>query len=93
MVLGVIDAAFLDDVKADLAAAHAPGYTLMPVLEGAGHTGIHAGNRVHPGSLVALWVMGDDDEVHRLLDMLVARRDARHDSVTRFVVVPVERVA
>ena len=93
MVLMMADAARLDAIRADLKELGAPGYTACPVLEGAGRTGIHAGDRVHPGGLVMLMIAADDADAAALFTELVRRRDAVADQVTRLFILPVERMA
>jgi len=93
MILIMADASRFDAIRADLAELRAPGYSALPVIEGAGRTGVHAGDRVHPGGLVALFVVEPDDSALALFDELVRRRDAARDAVTRFYLVPVERQA
>jgi hypothetical protein len=86
------DAARLETLRQDLVELGSPGYTVMPVLEGAGRTGLHAGDRVHPGGLVALFTIVDDARADPLLTDLVARRDRAGDRVTRMFLMPVERM-
>ena len=93
MVLGIADAARIDSLRRALNEAHTPGYTEMPVVEGSGRTGIHAGDRVHPGALVAVFTIVDDGAATPLFDTLVRLRDASGDRVTRFFILPVERQA
>ncbi len=93
LVLVIADADRFDAIKRDLAELKAPGYSAVPVLEGAGRTGLHAGDRVHPGGLVSLFIVAPDDEAGVLFDQLVRRRDAAKDPVTRFFLLPVERQA
>ena len=93
MLLIVADAARFDAVRKDLGELHAAGYSALPVLEGAGRTGLHTGDRVHPGGLVALFVVAADAEAPALFDSMVARRDAAGDRITRLFLLPVERQA
>lgn len=93
MILIMADASRFDAIRAELAELRAPGYSALPVIEGAGRTGVHAGDRVHPGGLVALFVVEPADSAHALFDELVRRRDAAGDRVTRFYLLPVERQA
>ena len=93
MILMMADAARLDAIRGDLRELHASGYTALPVVEGAGRTGLHAGDRVHPGALVAVMVVESDDRADALFEELVRRRDAAGDRVTKLFLVPVERQA
>ena len=91
MVLMMADAARLDAVRADLAALEAPGYTVVPVAEGGGRTGVHTGDRIHPGALAVVMVIDEDAGAERLFAGLARRRDARGDVVSRLFLLPVER--
>jgi len=93
MLLIVADAARVDSVRRLLHEEGVPGYTELPVVEGAGRTGVHSGDRVHPGALVALFTIVGDEASSPLFDRIIARRDAEGDRVTRCFVLPVERQA
>ena len=93
MLVMVADAARLDEIRADLAAIAAPGYTVIPVAEGHGRTGVHAGDRVHPGALTLIVVMDEDANATRAFDEMLRRRDARGDDISRLFLIPVERQA
>ncbi len=89
----VADAGRLEHFQQTLGAAGASGWTVSPVLEGSGRTGVHAGDRVHPGALVNLLCVADDALASRLFDEVHAARDAAGDSITRLFLLPVERQA
>lgn len=93
MVLMYADAARLDAVRDDLAALGVPGYTVLPVAEGHGRSGWHAGDRVHPGALALVMVIDEDAAAERVFGELARRRDARGDDVSRLFLMPVERQA
>ena len=93
MVVMVADAARIDAVRKDLAALGSPGYTVIPVAEGAGRTGVHTGDRVHPGALALVVVIDEARNADRIFDELVKRRDAHGDLVSRLFIMPVERTA
>jgi nitrogen regulatory protein PII len=93
LVMMMADAARLDTVKADLAQLGAPGYTVIPVAEGAGRTGVRSGDRVHPGALAVVMVIEEDAAAGRLFDEMVKRRDHHADDVSRLFLIPVERQA
>jgi hypothetical protein len=93
MILIVADAARLDPIRRDLAALDAPGYTAWAVSEGAGRTGLHTGDRVHPGALATLFVVEAEPQATALFEELVRRRDAAGDRITRLFLAPVERQA
>jgi nitrogen regulatory protein PII len=93
MVLMYVDAARLPAVREDLAALDVPGYTVIPVIEGGGRTGIHTGDRVHPGALALVIVIDEDEAADRLFEEMARRRDAHGDDVSRLFLMPVERQA
>jgi hypothetical protein len=93
MILMMADAARWPAIREELNDLGAPGYSAIPVLEGAGRTGVHAGDRVHPGGLVAVFIVEPDAEAGRLFDALTRRRDDAGDRVSRLYLLPVEREA
>ena len=80
-------------IRRDLHELGAPGYTALPVIEGAGRGGLHAGDRVHPGALVVVMVVESGERAEALFEEMVRRRDAAADRLTRLFLVPVERQA
>ncbi|HEU4334137.1 MAG TPA: hypothetical protein VFT32_06535 [Candidatus Eisenbacteria bacterium] len=93
MILCLVNAARLDALRGELAAAEASGYSVIPVAEGSGRSGVHAGDRVHPGALAAVFVVEEDARAAALFARLTAWRDAASDDLTRFFILPVERQA
>ena len=49
MILVIADAARVDEFSRYCMDLGCGGYTMLPVIQGAGRTGVHAGDRVHPG--------------------------------------------
>lgn len=93
MVLMMADLGRLDEVRRDLAALGAPGYTVLPIEEGAGRTGTHSGDRVHPGGLALVIVIDESERAERAFEELRRLRDHRGDAVSRLFLLPVEREA
>lgn len=89
----IADAAHLDQFKSALREAGAAGWTISPVIEGAGRTGVHTADRIHPGALVSIVCVTDDSLATRLFDALQTARDLAGDLVTRLFLLPVERQA
>ncbi|MBI5836929.1 MAG: hypothetical protein HZB25_06780 [Candidatus Eisenbacteria bacterium] len=89
----VADAVRLDPLREKLVELRAPGYSVMPVVEGAGRTGLHTGDRVHPGALAAVMVVAEDADADRIFEGMVRCRDECGDTVTRIFLLPVERQA
>ena len=93
MIWMVADAARSGGIRAELAELGVQGYSVLPVVEGSGRTGHHAGDRVHPGGLLAFVIVAEDLAAARLFDGLVERRDRAGDAITRLFLLPVERQA
>ncbi len=93
MILMYADATRLDAVRRCLKELNAPGYTVLAVEEGAGRTGVHTGDRVHPGSLALVMVIEEADRAEALFDELVRRRDAHGDHMSKLFLMPVLRQA
>ena len=89
----VADAARLEDVQRTLREHGASGWTVTPVIEGTGRTGMHRGDRVHPGALVSLFCVEEDTSAKVMFEAVVRARDAAEDPVTRLFLLPVERQA
>ncbi len=93
LVAMIADASRLDAIRGDLDAIGVPGYTVLPVAEGHGRTGWHAGDRVHPGALALVVVIEEDARATRVFEELLTRRDARGDAISRLFLSPVDRMA
>lgn len=93
MIMIYADASRLEAVRRNLKELSAPGYTVLAVEEGAGKTGVHTGDRVHPGSLALVMVIEEDARAEELFDELVRRRDAYDDHMSKLFMVPVLRQA
>ena len=93
LVMMMADASRVDALRSDLATLGAPGYTVIPIAEGGGRTGIHTGDRVHPGSLALVMVVDEDARADRLFDELAKRVRAQGDDISRLFLMPVERQA
>jgi hypothetical protein len=93
MVLVVADAARADEFSRYCAELDCGGYTMLPVIQGSGRTGIHAGDRIHPGGLIALFTILPDEKATQVFDEVVRRRDAAGDQVSRMFLLPVDRQA
>jgi nitrogen regulatory protein PII len=93
MILSLVNASRLDAFREALHAGGAPGYSVVAVVEGSGKSGVHTGDRIHPGALAAVFVVEEDARAAALFDRLVAWRDGSSDELTRFFLLPVERQA
>lgn len=93
LIMMYADATRLEAVRKCLRELNAPGYTVLPVEEGAGRTGVHTGDRVHPGSLALVMVIEEDARAEAMFDELVRRRDAHGDHMSKLFLMPVLRQA
>ncbi len=93
MLMMMADATRIDSVRKDLATVGAPGYTVIPVAEGRGRTGIHKADRIHPGALAMVMVIDEDASAERIFEEMTKRRDAHGDLISRLFLLPVERSA
>jgi nitrogen regulatory protein PII len=93
MILVFADATRLEKVRAALKEVGAAGYTVLSVAEGAGQTGVHTGDRVHPGALALVMVIEEDAKAEAMFDELVRRRDATDDHMSKLFLMPVLRQA
>ena len=76
-----------------LAGGHA-GFTVMPNAWGSGRTGIHAGDRVHPGGTSVLFAVVPDEAAEGAVTAIRQARDGAHArEVTRIFSVPAEEVS
>ncbi|HVP37609.1 MAG TPA: hypothetical protein VMS93_00340 [Candidatus Saccharimonadales bacterium] len=91
LLLVMADAARLDRLREKLVELGAPGYSVLPVVEGSGRTGVHRADRVHPGALAAVIVVAEDAQADTLFEGLDQCRRECGDTVTRIFVLPVER--
>lgn len=89
----VADASRLEAMQYVLRDIGASGWTVSPVLEGAGLTGVHTADRIHPGALVNLFCVADDALASRLFEEVRSARDAAGDLITRLFLLPVEQQA
>ena len=93
MILMMADAARWSEIREELHALKVPGYSVLPVMEGAGASGTHAGDRVHPGGLVAVFIVEPEASADAMFDELIRRRDRANDRVSRLFLIPVAREA
>ena len=85
------DAARLDLLREKLRELGACGYSILPMLEGCGESGVHTGDRVHPGALVMVMIVVPAEKAGGLFDAIVRWRDQAQDKLTKLFLVPVER--
>jgi nitrogen regulatory protein PII len=90
LLMVMADTVRLDLLRDKLMEMGAPGYTVLPVIEGAGQTGVRRGDRVHPGALAMVLVVAEDALAGTLFEGLKRCRDECGDTVTRIFVMPVE---
>jgi len=70
------------------------GFTVLPTLVGSGKTGLHAGDRVHPGaSAVVVTVVADEEKESAIAAITAARDRAGAGDSTRIFVTRVEEIS
>lgn len=70
------------------------GFTIAPRVVGRGKTGLHTGDRVHPGGSSLLFTVVPDDEAAATLAFLKRTRDeAQARDATKIYSLPVEDVS
>ena len=65
------------------------GFTVVPTVSGRGRSGLHAGDRVHPGGSSVLFLVLPAEEEEATVNMLRAVRDRENlADTTRIFSVP-----
>lgn len=65
------------------------GFTVVPAVTGRGRTGLHTGNRVHPGASSVLFLVAPEAEMEAAAAIVRAVRDRENVSeTTRMFAVP-----
>lgn len=65
------------------------GFTVVPTVSGRGRSGLHAGDRVHPGGSSVLFLVASESEVAAAAEILRAVRDRENVAdTTRMFEVP-----
>jgi len=70
------------------------GFTVVPTVSGRGRSGLHAGDRVHPGGSSVLFVVLPDEDEETTVNVLRAVRDRENvaDTTRIFSVPAAERL-
>jgi hypothetical protein len=70
------------------------GFTVAPRVYGRGRSGMHAGDRVHPGASSMLFTVVPEKDLDETLGVLRAARDrAGAAGVTKIYSIPAEEVS
>jgi hypothetical protein len=65
------------------------GFTVVPTVSGRGRSGLHAGDRVHPGGSSVLFLVLPDEDEEAAVSVLRAVRDRENVAdTTRIFSVP-----
>jgi len=70
------------------------GFTVVPTVSGRGRSGLHAGDRVHPGGSSVLFLVLPDEDEETTVNVLRAVRDRENvaDTTRIFSVPAAERL-
>jgi hypothetical protein len=65
------------------------GFTVVPTVSGRGRSGLHAGDRVHPGGSSVLFMVLPDEDEESIVNVLRAVRDRENVAeTTRIFSIP-----
>lgn len=78
MLVVVTDSDAMPAFERALVDAGDLGFTVVPTVSGRGRSGLHAGDRVHPGASSVLFVVLPDTDTGRTLATLRGVRDGEH---------------
>jgi hypothetical protein len=93
LLLLITDSAALPAFERALLSEPALNFTIVPEVEGHGHSGWHFGTRVHPGGSSLLFAVVPDDQDAAALAFLRATRDqAGARDTTRLYRLPAQAV-
>jgi nitrogen regulatory protein PII len=93
MLLVVTEPEAVREMERSLLAAGHNGFTVVPNAWGSGRTGLHTGDRVHPGGTSVLFSVVPDEAVEGVVAAIRQARDrAGAGQVTRIFSVPAEEV-
>ena len=94
MLLVITDADAMREFERALLESGDRGFTVAPRVYGRGRSGMHAGDRVHPGASSMLFTVVPEKDLGETLGLLRAARDrAGAEAVTKIYSLPVEEIA
>jgi hypothetical protein len=93
MLIVVTDPEAVREMERGLLAGGHHGFTVVPNAWGSGRTGLHTGDRVHPGGTSVLFSVVPDEAVAGVVAAIRQARDRAHAAeVTRVFSVPAEEI-
>ena len=89
MLVVVADSDAMPAFERALVASGDHGFTVVPTVSGRGRSGLHAGDRVHPGGSSVLFLVLPDEDEEATVNVLRAVRDRENVAdTTRIFSVP-----
>lgn len=89
MLVVVTDADAMPAFKRALVESGDRGFTVLPTVSGRGRSGLHAGDRVHPGHSSLLFLVVPEEDAPAAIGLLRAVRDREQAAArTRIFSVP-----
>jgi hypothetical protein len=76
LLLVASDPDAVHEMERVLLAAGEDGFTVVPNAWGSGRTGLHMGNRVHPGGTTVLFTVVPDARAELVMNLLREARDS-----------------
>jgi hypothetical protein len=94
MLLVITDEGAMRELERALLEGGERGFTIAPRVYGRGKSGMHAGDRVHPGASSMLFTVVPESDLDETLGLLRAARDrAGAAAVTKIYSLPAEELA
>jgi hypothetical protein len=94
MLLVLTDTDAMKEFERALLESGDRGFTVAPRVYGRGRSGLHAGDRVHPGASSMLFTVVPEGDLAETLGLLRAARDrAGAAALTKIYSLPVEEVS
>lgn len=94
MLLVITDTEAMPELERALLESGDRGFTVAPRVYGRGRSGLHAGDRVHPGASSMLFTVVPEKDLDETLGVLRAARDrAGAAAVTKIYSLPAEEIA
>ena len=93
MLVVVTDSAAMPAFERALVENGDRGFTVLPTVSGRGRSGMHTGDRVHPGASSLLFLVLPEEDTASALRLLLAVRDREQvGDTTKIFSVPAAEV-
>jgi hypothetical protein len=94
MLVVVTDPEAVREIERDLLARGHTGFTVVPNAWGSGRSGLHTGDRIHPGGTSVLFTVVPQQEAEGVATLIRNARDrAGAAETTRIFAIPAEDVS